>query len=71
MTTSTTTSSTVDPVWTIHDVAGYLRVPVETLYTWRKHRTGPPASRIGRHLRYDPAEVRAWFRQQQDQDQAA
>ena len=53
-----------EPRWTVEDVAAYLRVPVETLYTWRKRRYGPRAARVGRHLRYDPAEVRAWVRKQ-------
>ena len=53
-----------EPYWTVTDVAVLLRVPVETLYTWRKRHYGPPAARVGRHLRYDPAEVRAWFRKQ-------
>jgi excisionase family DNA binding protein len=51
-----------EPAWAVDDVAAYLRVPVETLYAWRKRKYGPPAARIGRHLRYDPADVRAWFR---------
>ncbi|WP_458245888.1 helix-turn-helix domain-containing protein [Streptomyces sp. MAI_2237] len=42
------------------DVAELLRVPVETLYQWRRKRTGPPAFRVGRHLRYDPARLREW-----------
>jgi excisionase family DNA binding protein len=54
-----------DPWWTPAEVAAYLRVPVETLYTWRKRHVGPPAARVGRHLRYDPAVVRAWLRQRQ------
>ncbi|MFD9139677.1 helix-turn-helix transcriptional regulator [[Kitasatospora] papulosa] len=33
---------------------------IETLYTWRKTRVGPPAIRIGKYLRYDPAAVRTW-----------
>jgi excisionase family DNA binding protein len=53
-----------DPCWTVEEVAAYLRVPVETLYTWRKRHYGPPAARVGRHLRYDPADVRAWLRGQ-------
>ncbi|MEH1167264.1 helix-turn-helix domain-containing protein [Micromonospora sp. CPCC 205539] len=51
-------------LWTVDDVSAYLGVPVQTLYTWRKRRTGPPAGRVGRHLRYDPDAVRAWFEQQ-------
>ncbi|XTZ16141.1 helix-turn-helix domain-containing protein [Micromonospora echinospora] len=48
-------------LWTVEDVSVYLGVPVQTLYTWRKRRIGPPAGRVGRHLRYDPDVVRAWF----------
>jgi excisionase family DNA binding protein len=55
---------TIDPLWTVEDVAAFLRVPVETLYAWRKRHTGPPAARVGRHLRYDPTDVRAWLKQQ-------
>ncbi|WP_189271879.1 helix-turn-helix domain-containing protein [Kitasatospora griseola] len=33
---------------------------VETVYQWRRKRTGPPGFRVGRHLRYDPAEVARW-----------
>ena len=55
-----------EPLWEVEQVARYLRVPKETLYTWRKRHYGPPAARIGRHLRYDPADVRGWFRTQQE-----
>jgi excisionase family DNA binding protein len=48
--------------WTVAEVAAYLRVPVETLYAWRKRGHGPPAARVGRHLRYDPADLRAWVK---------
>ncbi|WP_107081590.1 helix-turn-helix transcriptional regulator [Streptomyces sp. SBT349] len=34
---------------------------VQTVYAWRKNGTGPPAFRIGKHLRYDPAAVAAWI----------
>jgi excisionase family DNA binding protein len=50
--------------WDIEDVAKYLRVPVQTLYQWRKRKYGPPAARVGKHLRYDPADVRKWFTEQ-------
>jgi excisionase family DNA binding protein len=49
-----------DSLWGVEEVSQYLGVPVQTLYTWRKSGTGPPAARIGKHLRYDPASVRAW-----------
>ncbi|MFI6782324.1 helix-turn-helix domain-containing protein [Micromonospora sp. NPDC050276] len=48
-------------MWTVEDVSTYLGVPVATLYQWRYRRIGPRASRVGRHLRYDPADVRDWL----------
>lgn len=50
----------VDRLWTVHDVSAFLGVPVGTLYQWRYLRIGPPAYRVGRHIRYDPAAVRTW-----------
>ena len=52
------------PLWSVDETAAYLRVTVQTLYTWRKKRTGPPSGRVGKHLRYDPDTVRAWFHDQ-------
>jgi excisionase family DNA binding protein len=42
------------------DLADLLGVPIETVYQWRRKRTGPRGFRVGRHLRYDPNDVRAW-----------
>lgn len=57
----------VDPglerLMTVEEVAEYLGVPVNTLYQWRHKGTGPTAFRVGRFLRYDPANVRAWLRE--------
>ena len=52
--------SVVDLLWTIKDVSAYLAVPVGTLYQWRHRGEGPPAIRLGRHLRYDPHSVHSW-----------
>ncbi|GLY97635.1 helix-turn-helix domain-containing protein [Actinoplanes sp. NBRC 103695] len=54
-----------EALWEVHQVADYLGVPVQTLYAWRKRKYGPPAGRVGKHLRYDPDDVRQWFRDQQ------
>lgn len=51
-------------LWTADEVAEYLQVPRATLYQWRYLGIGPKAGRVGRHLRYDPIEVRTWFRSQ-------
>ncbi|TGZ10600.1 helix-turn-helix transcriptional regulator [Streptomyces rhizosphaericola] len=42
------------------DLADLLGVPIETVYQWRRKDTGPRGFRVGRHLRYDPEDVRAW-----------
>ena len=51
----------VDALWTVKDLAGYLRIPVQTIYQWRTKGYGPPGHRIGKHVRYLPDEVREWI----------
>ncbi|MCI0385639.1 helix-turn-helix domain-containing protein [Streptomyces sp. CNQ085] len=48
------------------DVADLLGVPVETVYQWRRKRTGPRGFRVGRHLRFDPEDVRRWVAEQME-----
>jgi predicted DNA-binding transcriptional regulator AlpA len=55
------TTPTTERLWSVNDVSAFLGIPVGTLYQWRHRRIGPRASRVGRHLRYDPADVRAWL----------
>lgn len=55
-----------DRLWTTEEAARFLGVPKATLYQWRYLGVGPKAGRVGRHLRYDPDDVMAWFRQQQE-----
>lgn len=45
----------------IEELAAYLRIPVSTIYGWRRTGQGPAAMKVGRHLRYDPAEVSRWL----------
>jgi excisionase family DNA binding protein len=42
-------------------VSCYLGVPLKTLYAWRQRGYGPPAIKVGRHLRYRWADVEAWL----------
>jgi excisionase family DNA binding protein len=53
-------------LWGPKEVAEYLGVPVQTLYQWRagKRKYGPPGRRIGKHIRYRPADVEQWVLQQ-------
>jgi excisionase family DNA binding protein len=48
---------------TVREVAEYLGVPVQTLYTWRSNGIGPRGSKVGRHVRYRPEDVEAWLEQ--------
>ncbi len=52
-------------LWGIDDVADYLGVPVQTVYGWRHKSYGPPAIKVGKHLRWHPATVIAWAKQQE------
>ncbi|MGG7571212.1 helix-turn-helix transcriptional regulator [Streptomyces sirii] len=42
------------------DLADLFGVPIETVYQWRRKRTGPRGFRVGKHVRYDPADIRRW-----------
>ncbi|MGH8879216.1 MAG: helix-turn-helix transcriptional regulator [Stackebrandtia sp.] len=53
-----------EPLWTPEEVCHYLGVPIDTLYRWRYLGTGPQAAKVGKHLRYDPVDVRAWVKEQ-------
>lgn len=48
------------------DLADLLAVPVETVYQWRRKGSGPRGFRVGRHLRFDPEDVRAWVADQME-----
>ncbi|MGH2597650.1 MAG: helix-turn-helix domain-containing protein [Actinomycetota bacterium] len=43
------------------EVADYLRVPLRTIYRWRYAGEGPPALRVGRHLRFRWSDVEEWL----------
>ncbi|WP_310718370.1 helix-turn-helix domain-containing protein [Streptomyces lydicus] len=49
------------------DLAELLGVPVETVYQWRRKHTGPRGFRVGRHLRFDPEDVRSWIAGQMEE----
>ncbi len=55
---------TVDRLLTVEELAGYLDVPVATVYAWRHHRQGPPGFRVGRHLRFRWSDVERWINNQ-------
>lgn len=60
-----------DEYLTPDDIAYKFKVPLETVYHWRKKRIGPPGFRVGRHVRYDPVAVQAWVAERSELDAAA
>ncbi len=46
------------------EVAELLRVPERTLEDWRFTQQGPPYLKLGRHVRYDLADILDWVRKQ-------
>jgi excisionase family DNA binding protein len=45
----------------------WLQVPKQTVYKWRTHGDGPRGYRVGKHVRYDRAEVEQWLVAQRDE----
>jgi len=50
----------MERLMSIGDVASYLGVPVATVRKWNHLGRGPRPLKIGRYVKYDPAEVRQW-----------
>ncbi|WP_030753628.1 helix-turn-helix domain-containing protein [Streptomyces sp. NRRL F-5135] len=69
--TDTLRSGLPDRYLTPDDIAEIFDVPKETVYQWRKKRVGPPGFRIGRYVRYDPADVHAYVTRAKSADQDA
>ncbi len=57
-----TVDHAVQPLWTVEDVSAFLRIPVQTLYQWRRKGFGPQGTRVGKYIRFDPDVVREWFK---------
>jgi excisionase family DNA binding protein len=49
---------------TTFEVAEYLAVPVSTIHRWRYVGEGPPAAKIGKHLRFDCQDLMRWVEEQ-------
>jgi excisionase family DNA binding protein len=50
----------------LHWLESYTGIPLRTFYQWRTHGYGPPAYRLGRHLRFRKDEVDQWLAEQHD-----
>lgn len=52
----------LDELWTVDDMASYLRKPVSWVYD--NHKRYFHAARAGQQLLFAPAEIKAWIRGQ-------
>lgn len=51
----------MEKLLTPEEAANVLGVPLTTLYQWRHRRRGPRSIKVGRHLRYRPADIEAYL----------
>lgn len=52
-----------DRYLTPEDLVELFELPsVQTVYQWRRKHIGPRGFRVGRHIRYDPEDVRSWVK---------
>ncbi len=47
------------------DLADWLDVPVKTIYVWNSSRTGPRATKVGKHIRYSRQSIASWLATQE------
>jgi hypothetical protein len=51
----------LEGLWGPEELGAFLGISEKTLKHWRLTGYGPPWTRIGKHVRYDPTKVRAWL----------
>lgn len=51
----------LEPLLGVEELADYLGIPVATLYDWRVDGKGPRGIKVGRHVKFTVADVRAWL----------
>ena len=56
---------------TPEELAEVLQVPLATLRRWREQRNGPPAHKVGKHLRFAASDVEAWLANRRDAERVA
>ena len=50
-----------EPLLDLEWLSEFIDIPPRTIYNWRLRVEGPPAYRVGRHLRFQRSEVDAWL----------
>jgi excisionase family DNA binding protein len=55
-----------EPLLDLEWLSEFIDIPPRTIYNWRLRGEGPPAYRVGRHLRFRRSEVDAWLDSRRD-----
>ncbi|WP_436788235.1 helix-turn-helix domain-containing protein [Yinghuangia sp. YIM S10712] len=55
-----------EPLVSAQEVADFLDIPLQTIYTWRHRGKGPKFTMVGRHLKTKWSIVDAWLEAQDD-----
>lgn len=50
-----------DELLSTKDLSEWTKVPVATLYSWRRRGKGPAAIRVGKYLRYEAKAIVEWL----------
>jgi excisionase family DNA binding protein len=53
-------TSMPEKLLTVAEVADLLGVPVSTVYQWNSRGGGPPATKVGRFVRWRPSCIDRW-----------
>jgi excisionase family DNA binding protein len=64
----TTLQLGLEPLIGVEELAGYLGVPVQTIYDWRLTGRAPRAFKLGKHLRFAVSDVQAWLDAQREDE---
>ena len=56
----------LEEMLTLDELCAWLKIPKTTIYKQRWEGTGPPAYRLGKHLRFDRAEILEWLQTKRD-----
>ena len=57
----------IEELWTVKDVAAYLKMSRSSVYSSLTNRDAMPALRMGSMIRFDPDAVKAWVAARQAQ----
>lgn len=60
----------IEELWTVKDVASYLKMSPSSVYSSLTNRDAIPALRMGSMIRFDPDAVKAWVAARQTQPAA-